>query len=82
MTGHLRVMRFMTLSKIEEMMVDAEKIEKGLNTKVTDGGAMARKNGETFIKWAKRINDAISEENYEPISPPTNPEDVNEFLAG
>ena len=38
------------------------KIEKGKNPIVTDGGAMQRRTGETFVKWAKRINLEIHEE--------------------
>ena len=55
--GHVRVMRFVTLCKIEEMMVDAKKIEKGKNPIVTDGGAMQRRTGETFVKcWVERFD--------------------------
>ena len=42
--------------------MDAKKIEKGKNPIVTDGGAMQRRTGETFVKWAKRINLEIHEE--------------------
>ena len=52
----------MTLSKIEEMMVPAHKLERGLTPKVTDKGAMERRRGESFPHWAKRINDEINEE--------------------
>ena len=38
------------------------KIEKGKNPIVTDGGAMQRRTGETFVRWAKRINLEIHEE--------------------
>ena len=57
------------------------KIEKGKNPIVTDGGAMQRRTGETFVKWAKRINLEIHEENYKAITCPTNPEDVNQFIC-
>ena len=57
------------------------KIEKGKNPIVTDGGAMQRRTGETFVKWAKRVNLEIHEENYKAITCPTNPEDVNQFIC-
>ena len=58
------------------------KIEKGKNPIVTDGGAMQRRTGETFVKWAKRINLEIHEEksawgHYDLVVSPSPPKVVH-----
>ena len=58
------------------------KIEKGKNPIVTDGGAMQRRTGETFVRWAKQINLEIHEEksawgHYDLVVSPSPPKVVH-----